>query len=78
MRQKLLNKESNKKSHPQIIAEYYVLPKIRYIKNTNNLRDLYIRSLKLGGQKEWLYNNSDRNDIGYSFYNAWEDKFDDN
>ena len=58
-------------------------PENRYIrfsniKNTNNLRDLYIRSLKLGGQKEWLYNNSDRNDIGYSFYNAWEDKFDDN
>ena len=58
-------------------------PENRYIrflniKSTNNLRDLYIRSLKLGGQKEWLYNNSDRNDIGYSFYNAWEDGFDDN
>ncbi len=43
------------------------------VKNTNNLRDYYIRSIVLGGQKEELYDETDRYDIGFAFYDAWED-----
>jgi len=47
-------------------------PKNRYIrfsnvKNSNNLRDLYIRSINLGGQKECLYDETDTYEIRRAF-----------
>ncbi len=47
-------------------------PKNRYIrfsnvKNSNNLRDLYIRSINLGGQKECLYDETDTHEIRRAF-----------
>ncbi len=54
-------------------------PKNRYcrfnnVKPSNNLRDSYIRSLVLGGQKEDLYSDADRNDIGFAFFNSLEEE----
>lgn len=40
------------------------------VKPSNNLRDSYIRSIVLGGQKEDLYSDADRNDIGFAFFNS--------
>ena len=52
-------------------------PKNRYIrfknvKKTNNLRDLYLRALRLGGQEEQLAYNVDGQDLGISLWNSFE------
>ena len=51
-------------------------PENRYIrfknvKKTNNLRDLYLRALRLGGQEEELASDVDTQDLGVAFYNAF-------
>jgi len=53
-------------------------PNNRYIKykgvrHTNNLRDLYLRALVLGGQKEPLANDMDEQDIGAALCEAYQD-----
>lgn len=50
-------------------------PKERYIrlqnvKSNNNLRDMYLRSILLGGQKEELYDETDSVEIGRAFRRA--------
>ncbi|MFV0529088.1 MAG: AAA family ATPase [Lachnospiraceae bacterium] len=50
-------------------------PKQRYIrlqnvKTNNNLRDLYLRSITLGGQKEDVYDETDAVEIGRAFRRA--------
>ena len=42
------------------------------VKNNNNLRALYIRSINLGGQKEELYNETDNDEIRRAFRLAGE------
>lgn len=42
------------------------------VKNNNNLRSLYIRSINLGGQKEELYNETDNDEIRRAFRMAGE------
>lgn len=42
------------------------------VKNNNNLRSLYIRSINLGGQKEELYNETDNDEIRRAFRLAGE------
>lgn len=42
------------------------------VKNNNNLRSLYIRSINLGGQKEKLYNETDNDEIRRAFRLAGE------
>lgn len=43
------------------------------IKNTNNLRDVYIRSILLGGTKENIYEETDSHEIGMALRKAWRD-----
>ena len=43
------------------------------IKNTNNLRDVYIRSILLGGTKENIYEETDSHEIGLALRKAWRD-----
>ncbi|MEG2143762.1 MAG: AAA family ATPase [Oscillospiraceae bacterium] len=50
-------------------------PKNRYIhlqniKSNNNLRDMYLRSITLGGQKEEIYAQTDSTEIGRAFRRA--------
>ncbi|MDY2735516.1 AAA family ATPase [Intestinibacter sp.] len=52
-------------------------PENRYIsltnvKPTNNLRDVYYRGIVLGGQKEELYDETNKYEISYSFRKAWK------
>jgi AAA15 family ATPase/GTPase len=52
-------------------------PNNRYItmgnvKNTNNLRDVYLKSILLGGQKETIYESSNKFEISYAFKKAWK------
>ena len=42
------------------------------VKNNNNLRSLYLRSINLGGQKEELYNETDNDEIRRAFRLAGE------
>ena len=42
------------------------------VKNNNNLRSLYIRSINLGGQKEELYNETDNDEMRRAFRLAGE------
>lgn len=42
------------------------------VKPTNNLRDLYFRSIVLGGQQEYLYNDTNQYEISFAFRNAEE------
>ncbi|HBG4728380.1 TPA: ATP-binding protein [Clostridioides difficile] len=51
-------------------------PENRYIrltnvKNNNNLRDLYLRSINLGGQKESIYEPTKTHEIRRTFRRAW-------
>ena len=48
------------------------LPDIRLqnVQTNNNLRDLYLRSLTLGGQKEEMYEETDSVAIGRAFRRA--------
>ena len=41
-----------------------------YVKQNNNLRDMYLRSILLGGQKEELYEETDTNQIARAFRRA--------
>jgi hypothetical protein len=41
--------------------------KLTSVKNNNNLRDLYIRTIVLGGQNEGLYQETDKVEIGKAF-----------
>ena len=41
--------------------------KLTSIKSNNNLRDLYIRTIMLGGQKEELYQETDKIEISKAF-----------
>ncbi len=43
------------------------------IKSTNNLRDVYIRSILLGGTKENIYEETDSQEIGLALRRAWRD-----
>ncbi len=43
------------------------------IKNTNNLRDVYIRSILLGGTKENIYEETDSHEIGMALRKAWRE-----
>lgn len=54
-------------------------PKNRYIhlknvKTNNNLRDMYLRSILLGGQKEEIYDETDSVEIGRAFRHAGKAK----
>jgi AAA15 family ATPase/GTPase len=40
------------------------------VKTTNNLRDLYLRSINLGGQKEAVYQTTNAFEISHAFHNA--------
>ncbi len=40
------------------------------IKSNNNIRDLYIRELQLGGQKDPLYESTDKSRIAFNLYKA--------
>ena len=42
------------------------------VKPTNNFRDLYFRSIVLGGQQEYLYNDTNQYEISFAFRNAEE------
>lgn len=51
-------------------------PRNRYIslsnvKGTNNLRDFYYRGLILGGQKEELYDETNKYEMSHAFRKAW-------
>ena len=51
-------------------------PKNRYIslsnvKGTNNLRDFYYRGIILGGQREELYDETNKYEMSYAFRKAW-------
>lgn len=43
---------------------------MQYVKQNNNLRDMYLRSIMLGGQKEALYEETDTNQIARAFRRA--------
>lgn len=47
--------------------------RLTYVNGTNNIRDLYIRSIVLGGQTEELFSETNRYDIMYGFIKAWSD-----
>ncbi len=51
---------------------------MKYIKNSNNLRDVYLRSITLGGQKEEVYAETDSLKISRAFRKAgrsiWDEK----
>lgn len=44
--------------------------KFKYIKPNNNLRDLYLKTIRLGGQEEPVYCESNTGDMRLSFYSA--------
>lgn len=44
--------------------------RLQNVKNNNNLRDLYLRSITLGGQKEEVYAETDSVEIGRAFRQA--------
>lgn len=44
--------------------------RLRHVKANNNLRDLYLRSITLGGQKEDVYAETDTVEIGRAFRRA--------
>ncbi len=51
-------------------------PENRYIslnsiKGMNNLRDFYYRGIILGGQREELYDETNKYEISYAFQKAW-------
>ena len=43
---------------------------MQYVKQNNNMRDMYLRSIMLGGQKEELYEETDTNRIARAFRRA--------
>lgn len=43
---------------------------LQHVKMNNNLRDLYLRSITLGGQKEEVYEQTDTEEIGRAFRRA--------
>ena len=43
---------------------------MQYVKQNNNMRDMYLRSIMLGGQKEELYEETDTNQIARAFRRA--------
>lgn len=45
--------------------------KLSNVKNNNNLRDFYLRGILLGGQKEDMYEETDKYEIAYAFRKAW-------
>lgn len=51
--------------------------RLQNVKNSNNLRDLYLRSITLGGQKEEVYNETDTVEIGRAFRRAGKGAFHD-
>lgn len=44
--------------------------KFKYIKPNNNLRDLYLRTIRLGGQEEPVYSETNTGNMRLSFYSA--------
>jgi hypothetical protein len=44
--------------------------RFKYVKPNNNLRDLYLKTIRLGGQDESVYSESDSADMRLSFYTA--------
>lgn len=48
--------------------------RLNNIKGSKTVRDFYIRSIVIGGQKEKLYNETDRYDIEDAFEDAWGDE----
>ena len=44
--------------------------RMRYVKQNNNMRDMYLRTIVLGGQKEELYEETDTNRIARAFRHA--------
>ncbi|MGG5373218.1 ATP-binding protein [Enterococcus sp. AZ196] len=44
--------------------------KLRHVKESNNLRDLYLRTIQLGGQKEELYQGKSSADLRIAFMKA--------
>lgn len=44
--------------------------RLQYVKTNNNLRDVYLRSITLGGQKEVVYAETDTVEIGRAFRRA--------
>jgi hypothetical protein len=46
--------------------------KLKGIRETNNVRDIYLRALQLDGQNERLYEETDLYDIKKSFRKAGE------
>jgi AAA15 family ATPase/GTPase len=51
--------------------------RLQNVKNSNNLRDLYLRSITLGGQKEEVYSETDTVEIGRAFRRAGKGVFHD-
>ena len=45
--------------------------KFTSVKNTNNLRDFYLRGILLGGQSEEIYNGTNKSHISRAFRKAW-------
>ena len=43
---------------------------LQNVKSSNNLRDVYLRSILLGGQKEEIYEETDSYEIGRAFRRA--------
>lgn len=51
--------------------------RLQNVKNNNNLRDLYLRSITLGGQREEVYAETDTVEISRAFRRAGKGAFDD-
>lgn len=51
--------------------------RLQNVKSNNNLRDLYLRSITLGGQAEEIYEETDSVEIGRAFRRAGKAVFDD-
>lgn len=51
--------------------------RLQNVKSNNNLRDLYLRSITLGGQSEEIYEETDSVEIGRAFRRAGKAVFDD-
>lgn len=45
--------------------------KFTSVKNTNNLRDFYLRGILLGGQSEEIYNGTNKSHISRAFRKSW-------
>ena len=50
--------------------------RLQNVKSNNNLRDLYLRSITLGGQREDVYAETDTVEIGRAFRRAGKGAFD--